>query len=177
MASFLPYFENIRERTLRALRAVPPEKLEWRHADGVFSCGDLARHIAAVERNTFAENILGRPSRYHGCGPDLADGLENVVTYMQRTRRETVEMLKDLSPEDLNQKRHTAQGAPITAWKLLRALVEHEVHHRGEMYVYLALLGAQRPPLFGLTEPQLRATSSEARVASPEPSSRGHVRG
>ena len=61
---------------------------------------------------------------------------------MQRPRRETVEMLKDLSPGDLNQKRHSAQGAPITAWKLLRALVEHEVHHRGEMYVYLALLGA-----------------------------------
>jgi uncharacterized damage-inducible protein DinB len=62
--SFLLYFETIRERTLRVLRAVPSDKLEWRHTDEVFSCGDLARHIAAVERYTFAENVLGRPSRY-----------------------------------------------------------------------------------------------------------------
>ena len=66
--SFLPYFDSIRERTLRVLHVVPPEKLEWRHTDDVFSCGDLARHIAAVERYTFAEGVLGRPSRYAGCG-------------------------------------------------------------------------------------------------------------
>jgi len=90
---------------LRVLRAVPLEKLEWRHAAGVFSCGDLARHIAATERYTFAENVLGRPSRYHGCGPELASGHENVVAFMERMHRETIEMLKDLKPEDLNRNR------------------------------------------------------------------------
>jgi uncharacterized damage-inducible protein DinB len=157
--SFLAYFETIRERTLRVLRAVPPEKLEWRHADDVFSCGDLARHIAAVERYTFAENALGRPSRYGGCGPELADGQENVISFMQRMHRETVEMLQHMTPDQLAGKGVTPQGAPITAWKLLRAMVEHEVHHRGEMYVYLALLGVERPPLYGATERDLRGFS------------------
>jgi uncharacterized damage-inducible protein DinB len=157
--SFLAYFETIRERTLRVLRAVPPEKLEWRHADDVFSCGDLARHIASVERYTFAENVLGRPSRYQGCGPELADGHGEVIAFMERMHHETVEMLKDLTPEDLAGKGLSPQGVPITAWKLLRAMVEHEVHHRGEMYVYLALLGVPRPPLYGVTEPELRRHS------------------
>jgi uncharacterized damage-inducible protein DinB len=35
-------------------------------------------------------------------------------------------------------------------------MIEHEVHHRGEIYVYLALLGVPRPPLYGVTEPELR---------------------
>jgi uncharacterized damage-inducible protein DinB len=157
--SFLAYFETIRERTLRVLRAVPPEKLEWRHEDDVFSCGDLARHVAAVERYTFAENVLGRPSRYRGCGPELADGHENVMAFMERMHRETVEMLKNLTPEELAGKGVSPQGVPVTAWKLLRAMVEHEVHHRGEMYVYLALLGVPRPPLYGVTEPELRQHS------------------
>ncbi len=157
--TFLQYFDSIRERTLRVLRAVPPEKLEWRHADGVFSCGDLARHIAAVERYTFAENVLGRPSRYQGCGPELAEGRDNVIAFMERMHRETVEMLKDLTPDDLVAKGLSPQGVPITAWKLLRAMVEHEVHHRGEMYVYLALLGVERPPLYGATEQDLRRYS------------------
>lgn len=159
MEVFLPYFETIRERTLRVLRAVPTQKLEWRHADDVFSCGDLARHIAAVERYTFAENVLGRPSRYAGCGPELAEGHDNVVAYMERMHRETVEMLKGLGPEDLKRKGLSPQGVPVTAWKLLRAMVEHEVHHRGEMYVYLALLGVPRPPLYGVTESDLRRVS------------------
>jgi uncharacterized damage-inducible protein DinB len=157
--TFLPYFETIRERTLRVLRVVPPEKLEWRHSGDVFSCGDLARHIAAVERYTFAENVLGRPSRYRGCGPELAEGHENVIAFMERMHQETVEMLKGLTPDDLAGKGLSPKGVPMTAWKLLRAMVEHEVHHRGEMYVYLALLGVPRPPLYGVTEPELRRFS------------------
>jgi uncharacterized damage-inducible protein DinB len=157
--SFLAYFETIRERTLRVVRAVPPEKLEWRHADDVFSCGDLARHIAAVERYTFTENALGRPSRYQGCGPELADGHENVLAFMERMHRESVAMLKSLTPDDLAGKGTSPQGVPVTSWKLLRAMVEHEVHHRGEIYVYLALLGVPRPPLYGVTESELRRHS------------------
>jgi len=158
--SFLAYFETIRERTLRVVRAVPPEKLEWRHADDVFSCGDLARHIAAVERYTFTENALGRPSLYQGCGPELAEGHENVLTFMERMHRESVAMLKHLTPDDLAGKGISPQGVPVTAWKLLRAMIEHEVHHRGEIYVYLALLGVPRPPLYGVTESELRRHSA-----------------
>src|SRR5579863_72143 len=93
--SFQSYFERIRERTLRVLRAVPPEKLEWRHSEGVFSTGDLARHVAAVERYTFAENVLGRPSRYQGCGRELAEGHENVIAFMEQMHREAMDMLKN----------------------------------------------------------------------------------
>lgn len=160
--SFLQYFGTIRERTLRVVRAIPPEKLEWRHTTGVFSPGDLARHIAATERNTFAENALGRPSRYSGCGTDLAEGLDGVLVFMQKMHSETLDLLRSLRPEDLERKGIGPQGHPITAWKLLRAMVEHEVHHRGEIYVYLALLGIPRPPLYGLTEPELRALSSSS---------------
>jgi uncharacterized damage-inducible protein DinB len=158
--SFFSYFETIRERTLRVVQAVPREKLEWRHADGVFSPGDLARHIAATERYTFAENVLGRPSLYPGCGTDLAQGMDSTLAFMQRMHAETLDLLGRLEPEDLERKGVGPQGHPITAWKLLRAMVEHEVHHRGEIYVYLALLGVPRPPLYGLTEPELKAFSS-----------------
>ncbi|MBZ5603520.1 MAG: DinB family protein [Acidobacteriia bacterium] len=157
--SFLSYFESIRKRTMRVLQATPADKLEWRHSEGVFSMGDLARHIAAVERYTFAENVFGRPSRYQGCGTDQADGLENVVAFLEKMHAETVQLLKPLTPEDLERKGITPQGKPAPAGALLRAMIEHEVHHRGEMYVYLALLGVERPPLYGVTEQELRRSS------------------
>jgi uncharacterized damage-inducible protein DinB len=153
--SFLSYFYSVRQRTMRVVHALPADKLEWRHAGGVFSPGDLARHIAATERYTFAENVLGSPSRYQGCGPELADGRDNIVAFMERMHQETTAILERLTPADLERKAASPQGAPITAWKLLRAMIEHEVHHRGGMYVYLALLGVPRPPLFRLTSEEL----------------------
>lgn len=157
--SFLSYFEGIRERTLRVLRLVPEERLEWRHSPGVFLPGDLARHIAGTERYTFAENVAGRPSRYPGCGTDLAQGRDGVIEFVERMHAETISVLKNLTAADLEAKVAGPQGTPVTAWKLLRAMVEHEVHHRGEMYVYLALLGVERPPLYDVTEPELRQRS------------------
>lgn len=158
--SFLHYFETIRQRTLRVVEAVPEEKLEWRHSAEVFSPGDLARHIAATERYTFAENVLGQPSAYHGCGTDLASGMKDTLAFMHQMHSETVSLLRRLRPEDLERKGVSPQGHAVTAWKFLRAMVEHEVHHRGEIYVYLALLGVPRPPLYGLTEPELKNLST-----------------
>ena len=53
--SFLDYFSKIRERTMRVVACIPPDKIEWRAAAGKFTLGDLARHIAATERNVFVE--------------------------------------------------------------------------------------------------------------------------
>jgi len=83
-----------------------------------------------------------------------------VLAFMERMHRETIGLLKELGPGELNRKGLSPQGVPVTAWKLLRAMIEHEIHHRGEMYVYLALLGVPRPPLYGVTEPELRRYSA-----------------
>jgi hypothetical protein len=57
--SFLDYFSKIRERTMRVVACIPPDKIEWRAAADKFTLGDLARHIAATERNVFVECACG----------------------------------------------------------------------------------------------------------------------
>jgi len=39
-------------------------------------------------------------------------------------------------------------------------MVEHEAHHRGQLYLMLGLLGVPTPPIFGLTEEEVRARSA-----------------
>lgn len=46
---------------------------------------------------------------------------------------------------------------PTRKW--LRAMIEHEAHHRGQLYLMLRLIGVSPPPLFGLTSEQVRARS------------------
>jgi uncharacterized damage-inducible protein DinB len=158
--SFLSYFESIRGRTLRVVRAMPPDMLELRHSPGVFSFGDLARHIVAVERFVFCETVFGRPSRYRSCGPELADGLDKVIGYMEKMHAEAVALLREMTPEQLAGNGISPIGKSVPVNALLRAMVEHEAHHRGEMYVYLALAGVARPPLYGVTEEELRRHSA-----------------
>jgi uncharacterized damage-inducible protein DinB len=38
-------------------------------------------------------------------------------------------------------------------------MIEHEIHHRGQIYTYLALMEAPSPPLYGLTSEQVRERS------------------
>ena len=160
--TFLEYFDKVHQRTLRVIRCIPPEKIEWSYAPGKFTLGDLVRHIAAINRYMFAENAQGKPSRYAGCGIELADGLDAVVQFFEDKHRESVEIISRLTADELQGKCKTPGGSPITVWKWLRSMTEHEIHHRGQIYLYLALLGVATPPLYGLTSEEVKARSLPA---------------
>jgi uncharacterized damage-inducible protein DinB len=157
---FLQYFNNVRERTMRVARCIPPDKLDWTYAPGKFTFGDLLRHIAVAERHMWAETLSGKPSRYTSHGKELADGYENVIAFMERLHAESLEIFGQLTDEELQRKCITPEGAAITKWKWLRLMVEHEIHHRGQIYLYLGILGVPTPPLYGLTSEEVRARSS-----------------
>jgi uncharacterized damage-inducible protein DinB len=157
---FLQYFGNVRERTMRVARCIPPDKLDWSCAPGKLTLADLLRHIAVTERLMWAETVQGHTSRYTTHGKELADGYENVMAFMGRLHTESMEIFAKLSDEDLQRKCKTPDNAEITKWKWLRLMVEHEIHHRGQIYLYLGMLGVPTPPLYGLTSEEARARSS-----------------
>jgi uncharacterized damage-inducible protein DinB len=162
---FFHYLEQIHERTMRLVRCIPSDKIEWTCRAGEFTLGDLARHIAATERYVFAECANGRPSQYKGCGRDLADGLDGVLAFLERMHAESLEIFRGMSEADLAKKGTSPEGRPVTAWKMLRSMAEHEAHHRGQMYVYLGILGVKTPSIFGLNERQLKLISRQSAQA------------
>lgn len=158
---FLEYFEKIRGRTLRVARCIPPDKIDWTYQAGKFTFADIIRHLAAIERYMYAENVQGRVSRYPGHGRELAYGYEAVFEFMCRLHREAMEIFASLSDDDLKRKCLTPGGTSITTWKWLRAMIEHEIHHRGQLYLYLSLLGVQTPPIYGLTSEEVKERSEK----------------
>ena len=156
---FLRYFENIRARTTRVIECIPREHFEWRPVEGMFSFADLVRHLAATERFMFGENAQCKPSRYPGHGPELADGYDAVMQYYRRCHEETVEIISQLSAADLQQRCQTPGAIAIPVWKWLRSMIEHEVHHRGQIYLMLRMIGVPTPALYGLTSEEVKARS------------------
>lgn len=162
---FLDYYSKVRRRTRRVIDVIPPEHIEWTYREGKWTLGDLIRHLGALERWMFAETVRGAPSRYQGCGVELAEGFGAegygaTLAYLDRMHKESLAIFRQLTPEDLAGRCVTPGGASLPVWKWLRSMVEHEIHHRGQIYLYLGLLGVETPPLYGLTSEQVRERSS-----------------
>ncbi|MEO0725914.1 MAG: DinB family protein [Bacteroidota bacterium] len=152
---FLRYYAKVKQRTARLFAFIPPEKIEWTYREGKFTIGDLIRHLANIERCMYGETVQLRPSAYRGCGTSYAEGAEAVYAHYHQMYDETAAILKALTPADLQRKCPTPGGIEITTWKWLRAMVEHEIHHRGQLYTYLGLLEIVPPPIYGLTSEEV----------------------
>ena len=159
VAAFLDYWEKVRGRTRRVADCIPADRLEWTWQPGKFTLGDTLRHLGAIERYMYAENAALRPSRYPGHGKELADGVEAVRAYLERCHAETLAILGSLGDPDLQKRCVTPAGASISVGKWLRLMAEHEIHHRGQLYMALGILGVPTPPLYGLTSEQVRERS------------------
>ena len=157
---FLEYLDRVHERTRKVIQCVRDDDLEWHATPDRFSPGDLVRHLAAIERFMYAETVHGRPTRYPGHGRELAEGLGPTIAYYDRLHQESCGLFAELTDARLAEKCLTPAGTPITVGKWLRAMIEHEAHHRGQLYFILGMRGTPTPPIYGLTSEQVRARSA-----------------
>lgn len=160
LSSFLEYWPSVRGRTRRLIPLVPEDKLEWAPAAGRWSIGDQVRHLAGIERWMYAENVHGRPTRYPGHGRELAAGSEALLAYHDKCHEGAMALLRGLTSEQWVGKSVTPAGTSITTWKWCRAMIEHEAHHRGQVYMTLGLLGIPSLPLYGLSEEEVLSKSA-----------------
>jgi uncharacterized damage-inducible protein DinB len=160
ITTLLEQIDRVHERTRRVVALVPPPDVEWGPREGWFTFGGLVRHLGAIERWMYAENAWGRPSRYAGHGPELAAGHPSLLAWYDATHAEARALFGALDDAMLDRRVTTPAGTPITAWKWLRAMLEHEAHHRGQLYLMLALRGVPTPPIFGLTSEEVAARAA-----------------
>jgi uncharacterized damage-inducible protein DinB len=158
-SEFLDYLGRAHERTRRLVLLIPPADLEWAPLPGHFTFGGLVRHLAGIERWMYGETVHDRPSRYPGHGRELADGFDATLAYYDALHAESAVRFGELTDARMDAKCTTPAGAPITVWKWLRAHTEHEAHHRGQLYLMLAMRGVPTPPLYGLTAEEVQARS------------------
>lgn len=159
VGTFLDYLGSVHQRTRRIVLCIPPADIEWTPQPGRFTLGEIVRHLAGIERWMYAETVQGRRSAYHGHGRDLADGFDATLAYYDKLHEESRAIFATLTPESLLKKCMTPADTPITTWKWLRAMLEHEAHHRGQLYMMLGLRGVPTPPIYGLTAEQVREKS------------------
>ncbi|MBX3145424.1 MAG: DinB family protein [Gemmatimonadales bacterium] len=157
LPTFLTHLDSVHGRTRRLVDVIPPDQIDWRPAAGRWSFGDLIRHLAGIERYMYGETVHGRPSRYPGHDPALGRSYHEARAYYDRLHDESRALFAALPADRMTEKCLTPAGTPITVWKWLRAHLEHEAHHRGQLYLMLGILGVPTPPIYGLTSEEVQA--------------------
>jgi uncharacterized damage-inducible protein DinB len=154
------YSARVRKRTEAVIACVPNSRVDWSPGSGAMTFGDLIRHLALTERWLFVEVACGRPPRYHSHDEQWGASLSDICALMSRLHIESQELLATFEEAHWERRVTTPGGASMAAWKWIRAMCEHEIHHRGQLYLMLRLCGSATPPIFGLTSEQVRARAT-----------------
>jgi uncharacterized damage-inducible protein DinB len=149
VSGFIDYFGGIRRRTLNYIGVLPAEQMDWTPRPGQFTCGDIVRHLAATERMFVGAVVEGR-WRYVGHTAADTPGLDAALAQLEAAHTAAMDALRTVPDAALLERRPSLDGPPVKAWRLLMALVEHEIHHRSQLAVYLMLLGVEPPQIYGL---------------------------
>ena len=84
-----------------------------------------------------------------------SENISDPIRHYINSYDELVSIISSFDNNDLQKKINTPANFPITCWKWMRAMIEHEIHHRGQIYSTLNYLNIKTPPLYGLTSEEV----------------------
>ncbi len=142
------------ETTRRLLDRLPEDKLAWKPHEKSMSLGQLAMHVATIPGSIAA---LLRADSYDvtvNAMPPPADSRAQAVEAFEKSHAEATETLGELDDAELaGMWTATKGGRPLMAMPrsaVIRfVLLNHLVHHRGQLSVYLRLLDVPLPSIYG----------------------------
>jgi uncharacterized damage-inducible protein DinB len=165
LQEFSRHWEHETEGTLTLLRALPQDSYDFRPDAGGRSIGELAWHLAeadayvtlGIEQGAFEFPVkpphMQRPM-----------SVELLAPAFQRVHDDAVARVARLRPEDWDRPVTYADGESWTAGDLLmRKLLLHAIHHRGQLTLLCRLAGGRPPGLFGRTREETPARQPAAR--------------
>ncbi|MFJ7405942.1 MULTISPECIES: DinB family protein [unclassified Lysinibacillus] len=146
---FLSEWSIAAEGTAKVLKAMTDETLNQSIVEGHNSLGWLGWHLVGAA-GYFSYLVGLKVPMIRKEDPVPATATEIVATY-ETTANSIKEEAAKLSNEDLLEEVNGFKG-PITRGALLRALIDHQTHHRGQMTVLLRQAGLPVPGVLGPTK-------------------------
>lgn len=151
---FLDGYEKEHVTTMRVLRAYPPDKADLRPHVTSRTARELAwtfvfeRALGAkVFSNAFAAGVPG------GEMPEAPESWEAIVAAFETAHKEFGDLIRATPDEELMQpvKFFTAPKTlgDVTRLQFAWFLLWDEIHHRGQLSVYLRMAGGKVPSIYG----------------------------
>lgn len=141
--------------TRRILQAVPEDRYSWKPHEKSMTAGRLAAHIAEipvwVNRSLEAKefDFATAPAQRNTCS-----GTSALLEVFEQRLAAALAVLENASDEALNEKYTVRRGEQVMFELPRKVLIRnfalnHQVHHRGQLTVYLRLLELPVPGMYG----------------------------
>jgi uncharacterized damage-inducible protein DinB len=146
LGTLLRDWKRIHHQTIRLIELAPDDKYDWKPHETSMTLGALLNHFPQAETGLIEALITGVFPR------DFTnyESTSELIASFNKTHEAAVAKIEGLSPEAWDGK--VTPFGPDRAFPrldLLTISLEHEIHHRGQLYVYLRMLGCPVPELFG----------------------------
>jgi uncharacterized damage-inducible protein DinB len=148
---FLASFEREFATTLKVLKAYPSDKGDLKPHERSMSARELA-WIFVVEQQVIVDGALAGAIDFSKMTPAPAT-MHDVIAAYERIQPATVSKVKQASEAALN-KTVKFPVAPKTMGDLrvmdvLWGMMHDQIHHRGQLSVYLRMAGGKVPSIYG----------------------------
>ena len=167
IAAYLKFFDSVRRRTERDVAALPPQAAAWKPpvSDGEagWSIGYIVGHIGG-SRLYFASAYRGEGWITARPEIDYADQA-TWLPWLRSSAERFVALLRE-TPNEWLARRVEMIDTPgsLSGWRMLRRMLEHEVHHRSQIDTYAGMQGWPVPDIFGRSAETITALQSEQRA-------------
>jgi uncharacterized damage-inducible protein DinB len=139
------HWEGHRRLTLRALEAYPEDQLFSHSSGNMRSFGDLMDEIINVE-DSIMEGMSSGEWKWEPKYKNMKSKAELLAAF-EEVRQRSKELYPRISVERLNTLERDAWGAESPNLERFFYMIDNEIHHRGQGYVYMRQLGIE-PPAF-----------------------------
>lgn len=139
-------FLSHRSALLDLYHQLPDEQANFSAWDGGMSFIGLADHLAGS-----SERFIGLISGEAPAGPPTpgtgSATLQNATERLSATAEQAAAAMRALTPEDLARRVPAFGGREMPVSALLDALIAHEAHHKGQVWLMARMVGV-KPPMF-----------------------------
>ena len=138
---------------LRLIEILPEAQLQTNPIPGMRSPAELVAHLSSGVVRAIMQGIAVGTVRSEDEAA-IALGFEDKKDVLQLARdcwKEADTIAHQVTEEQLNSLVN-AWGSPMPASYLVSILADELVHHRGQLYVYARLLGAEPPAVWSHTD-------------------------
>ncbi|HSR51369.1 MAG TPA: DinB family protein [Acidobacteriota bacterium] len=147
-------FQHEAALTRKCFENIPADKWDWTPHERSMNMGQLASHIREVPSWTHAITDEDKFVLTDDYQPQIASSKEELLKQWEATVAETLEKLQTLG-DDRAMDTWTMEAGGQTVIEMPRIAVirgmilNHLIHHRGQLAVYLRLAGGKVPSIYG----------------------------
>jgi uncharacterized damage-inducible protein DinB len=143
------YWRTVREYLYQALDKLTDEQLAFRPREGLWSLHETVCHIAGTENAWFGVRITHEFNNWAEADFHPADYPR--VADLKALLEQVHTRIEAIYAEDADQKLKEVIDLPwgekTTQQWIVWHVLEHEIHHRGEIFLMLGLLGLRAPDI------------------------------